>query len=145
MRILTTYKHSTMDTQQMQGQSPQPDMTQKANQAAASLAFATHLQTQMLQHQAPEIPAEVPVESPQTPQNAPDSTNDEKPEEDTLKKLVTEVDSLKKEVKGKNADKEIEDIRSQLEQLLKEEGQDDVDDAEESNEPNDTNENETKE
>jgi hypothetical protein len=97
-----------MNPQNTQENNPQAT----ANNAAASLAFATHLSTQMMQHQNPsQVSPEEPEENPETNQ------------EDSIKKIEEDVDALKKEVKGSKVSQEIENIRSELEALLKDEGE----------------------
>jgi hypothetical protein len=95
------------------GQSPQSDPTQKANSAAASLAFATHLQTQMLQHQAPQT-------TPQTPETAPKTEDKPKVEEDTTKPdLAKELSSFKIEIEGM-IKSQIGDLKREIQTALNE-------------------------
>lgn len=105
-----------MNEQQLQPISPH-DPIKEANHAAASLSFATNLQDQMLQHQNP-VQKQTQTAS-TSPQNAPGQ--EQTPEYDPISKLVKEVDELRKEVKGKVADEEINKIRDELESLLKDE------------------------
>lgn len=73
--------------------SPQ-DPTQKANTAKASLAFATHLQTQMMQHQAPQKP---PTSSETAPQQEEQPKDDMKAEFDSFKTDITkQIEEMKK-------------------------------------------------
>lgn len=91
---------------------------QKANQAAASLAFATHLSTQMMQHQNPPL-------APQEPQNAPGQeeipeTAPEPQENKAIEDLISKVEDLKKEIDKTSMRSEVESIRKELEALLTE-------------------------
>lgn len=105
---------------QIQGQlmsTPQPDMTQKANQAKASMGYATNLMTQMLQHRAPQAP--------QGTQNAPDSTQDIKQDASTEEKgkepdITKTLTDFKTEIEGMITSK-MGDIQRELQTLLSEE------------------------
>lgn len=100
---------------------PQPTQPQmNGDQAAASLAFATHLQGQMLQHQNP-------IEAPVDPQNAPgqekpqNSEKDQQKQTDDLKKEMTaEIDKKLEEMKKGIADEIKADIKTALEEDAKE-------------------------
>lgn len=79
---------------QMQG-NPQID---KANEAAASLAFATHLQSQLMEHQNPLQEQEQPQEM---------------PEEQPID-IKAELDALKQEF-----EKKLEDMRKGITEEIK--------------------------
>lgn len=105
-----------MPPQQAQAGNPQPqnDMTQKANQSAASLAFATHLQNQMLQHQAP---------APQEPQNAPEPAKSEETMKDSPKPDI-DMEALKSELQKdihNSIKEEMSGIRDEIKKALNEE------------------------
>lgn len=91
----------------------------KANQSAASLAFATNLQNQLLQHQSPQAP--------QMPQNAPSTQTQETVKEPTKEEkpqgganLSEELTSFKKEIEGM-LDSKLGDIKRELESIMAEE------------------------
>lgn len=110
-----------MNPQQAQASSPQDtpqagNPTAKANQAAASLAFATHLQNQMLQHQAP---------APQEPQNAPKPAKGEETMKDSPKPDIDiDMEALKSELQKdihNSIKEEMSGIRDEIKKALNEE------------------------
>ncbi len=104
--------------QPQQNQVPQQDPVKSANQAKANLGFITTMQEHLLHYKnGGTTPS-------QSPQNAPgQEQTQETGDTDPIKKLVDEVGKLREEVKGKTADKEIEQIRSELESLLNDESE----------------------
>lgn len=119
-----------MNPQQNQASSPQPqtppsmgqfpnthasqDPTQGANQAAASLAFATHLQTQMMQHQAPPKP------SPTSPQNAPGQEQNQNTTDTKDTDISKELTDFKKEIEGMITS-QIGDLKREIQTALSDE------------------------
>lgn len=97
-----------MNPQQTQLQNPQ--MT--ADESAASLAFATHLQDQMIPRQT----------SSQTPQDGPGQEKPKEMENNAISKLTDEVEGLRKDMQNDPVKKEINSIRAELEALLNEDG-----------------------
>lgn len=95
-----------------QGKNPQVD---KANQAAASLSFATHLQTQMLQHQAPPPQQGQSQEGGQKDPNAEEEKKEPNISEE-LTKFKTEIEGL--------LDSKLGDLKREIEtELSKEDDQ----------------------
>lgn len=78
------------------------------NDAAANLAFATHLSTQLAAPQAPPEAQNAPVEAPQTP----DLTNE-------VEALQKQVESLQKEIK-KDPKDDLAEIKKMVQDALAE-------------------------
>lgn len=97
----------TTNQPQNQASSPQPE--KGANNAAASLAFATHLQTQMMQHQNPKAP-EI------SPQSMPEGDTEEKKEPN----LTEELTKFKTEIEGL-LDSKLGDLKREIETALQDE------------------------
>lgn len=89
--------------------------------AAASLGTASLLQSFLLPSHTPESKAALQAKNaPQKPQNDPQSTEKAEPKEDAqLNKLTQEVADLKKMMQQDPIQKEIASIKTELEQLLK--------------------------
>lgn len=82
------------------------------NDAAAALALATHLSTQLAAPQQPQEAQNAPVE-PAAPPQAPDLSIE-------VEALQKEVDSLKKQV-AKDPQDDIKEMKAMIEQALAEE------------------------
>lgn len=106
----------TTNPQQNQIPDPQVDPTKGANQAAASLAFATHLSTQMLQHQAPQAP----VDSQNAPGQEQPPKQDNHSEDKKEPNITEELTKFKTEIEGL-LDSKLGDIKRELETIMSEE------------------------
>lgn len=88
-------------------------MIDKANQAKASMGFATNLMTQMLQHQAPQPSSD-------SAQPSDKKNTDEKPPEEKEPDMNATLTDFKKEIEGM-LDSKLGDIQRELQTLLSEE------------------------
>lgn len=106
----------------MQPQTPQPQVPEH-NQTMANLGFINTMQEHLLQHKGKQKALQ---EAPQMPQNAPQPTPQPNPQEDMQSmetRLMGEIKGLKDTIeknKPKDKNKELEDLKKQIEDVLKE-------------------------
>lgn len=108
----------TTNQQQNQQASPQAgqqgqDPTIKANQAAASLSFATHLSTQLMQHKNPKQ------------EEAPQETQQEEPKQEAdpkVAELETKVSEMEKKME-ETVNKKFEELKQTITDALSEDEQ----------------------
>lgn len=94
---------------QNQGSNPQSDPTAKANQGAASLAFASHLQTQMMQHQVPPAPEET--------QSSEGKSEEAEPKDDKTAELENKIGEVEKKME-ESIQKKFDELKQTIQDAL---------------------------